>query len=153
MFDGNRIERIERTPKEELVVYAFRSLMGDGFPIRRGDICHSIDCLRKLERNKRTLEQPGPQNLDFPSPRVKSNLKTSQNQRPQNEVQNAAFTYDHKKKTYEDRNRTSQERLNEDIPAKAPSRECICKRWLVREGSPAQEGPRKGKKKSNKVSH
>lgn len=50
--------RIERIPKGELVGYAFRSWMGDGFPIHRGDIFHAINRLRKLERNKRALEVP-----------------------------------------------------------------------------------------------
>lgn len=48
--------RIERIPKGESVGYAFRSWMGDGFPIHRGDIFHAINRLRKLERNKRALE-------------------------------------------------------------------------------------------------
>lgn len=48
--------RIERIPKGETVGYAFRSWMGDGFPIHRGDIFHAINRLRKLERNKHALE-------------------------------------------------------------------------------------------------
>lgn len=50
--------RIERIPKGESVGYAFRSWMGDGFPIHRGDIFHTINRLRKFERNKRALEVP-----------------------------------------------------------------------------------------------
>lgn len=48
--------RIEKIPKGESIGYAFRSWMGDGFPVHRGDIFHAINRLRKLERNKRALE-------------------------------------------------------------------------------------------------
>ncbi|KAF7837779.1 pentatricopeptide repeat-containing protein [Senna tora] len=48
--------RIERLPKGESVGFAFRSWMGDGFPIHRGDIFHTINRLRKLMMNKRALE-------------------------------------------------------------------------------------------------
>ncbi|GFZ13251.1 tetratricopeptide repeat (TPR)-like superfamily protein [Actinidia rufa] len=48
--------RIERLPRSEPVVSAFRSWMGDGFPVHRGDIFHAINRLRKLQFNKRALE-------------------------------------------------------------------------------------------------
>ncbi|XP_057488371.1 pentatricopeptide repeat-containing protein At1g07590, mitochondrial-like [Actinidia eriantha] len=48
--------RIERLPRGEPVVSAFRSWMGDGFPVHRGDIFHAINRLRKLQFNKRALE-------------------------------------------------------------------------------------------------
>ncbi|XP_021295776.1 pentatricopeptide repeat-containing protein At1g07590, mitochondrial [Herrania umbratica] len=48
--------RIERLPKGETVGSAFKSWMGDGFPVHRGDIFHAINRLRKLKLNKRALE-------------------------------------------------------------------------------------------------
>ena len=48
--------RIEKLPKGELAGLAFQSWMGDGFPIHRGDIFHTINRLRKLKMNKRALE-------------------------------------------------------------------------------------------------
>ncbi|KAL5717732.1 hypothetical protein ACHQM5_010702 [Ranunculus cassubicifolius] len=48
--------RIEELAKQETVSFAFRSWMGDGFPIHRGDIFHAINRLRKLKLNKRALE-------------------------------------------------------------------------------------------------
>ncbi|KAA8543880.1 hypothetical protein F0562_021943 [Nyssa sinensis] len=48
--------RLERLPRGEPVGSAFQSWMGDGFPIHRGDIFHTINRLRKLKFNKRALE-------------------------------------------------------------------------------------------------
>lgn len=48
--------RIEGLPKGEAVGTAFQSWMGDGFPIHRGDIFHTINRLRKLQFNKRALQ-------------------------------------------------------------------------------------------------
>ncbi|KAJ6670605.1 hypothetical protein OIU85_014464 [Salix viminalis] len=48
--------RIEKLPGGESVGYAFQSWMGEGFPIHRGDIFHTINRLRKLRLNKRALE-------------------------------------------------------------------------------------------------
>ncbi|XP_059626611.1 pentatricopeptide repeat-containing protein At1g07590, mitochondrial [Cornus florida] len=48
--------RIERLGKGEPVGSAFQSWMGEGLPIHRGDIFHTINRLRKLQFNKRALE-------------------------------------------------------------------------------------------------
>ncbi|XP_071693693.1 pentatricopeptide repeat-containing protein At1g07590, mitochondrial [Rutidosis leptorrhynchoides] len=48
--------RIVKLDKGEPVNYAFQSWMGDGFPIHRGDIFHTINRLRKHKYNKRALE-------------------------------------------------------------------------------------------------
>lgn len=48
--------RIQRLPKGESVGSAFQSYMGDGFPIHRGDIFHTINRLRKRKSNKLALE-------------------------------------------------------------------------------------------------
>lgn len=48
--------RIERLPKGEPVGSAFRSWMRDGFPVHGGDVFHSINRLRKLNKNKRALQ-------------------------------------------------------------------------------------------------
>ncbi|XP_061358631.1 pentatricopeptide repeat-containing protein At1g07590, mitochondrial [Gastrolobium bilobum] len=48
--------RIEKLPKGESVGSAFRSWMGDGFPVHGGDVFHAINRLRKLKMNKRALE-------------------------------------------------------------------------------------------------
>ncbi|KAM7255615.1 hypothetical protein ACFE04_008513 [Oxalis oulophora] len=48
--------RIERLPRKEPVGFAFQNWMGEGFPIHRGDIFHTINRLRKLYLNKRALE-------------------------------------------------------------------------------------------------
>ncbi|CAL5355031.1 unnamed protein product [Camellia sinensis] len=48
--------RIEKLPRTEPVGSAFQSWMGDGFPIHRGHVFHTINRLRKLHFNKRTLE-------------------------------------------------------------------------------------------------
>lgn len=48
--------RIEGLPKGESVGSAFQSWMGDGFPIHRGDIFHTINRLRKRKSNKIALE-------------------------------------------------------------------------------------------------
>ncbi|XP_073272826.1 pentatricopeptide repeat-containing protein At1g07590, mitochondrial [Primulina huaijiensis] len=48
--------RIEKLRKGESVISAFQSWMGDGFPIHRGDVFHTINRLRKLKSNKRALE-------------------------------------------------------------------------------------------------
>jgi hypothetical protein len=48
--------RIEKLPRGESVGYAFQSWMGEGFPIHRGDVFHTINRLRKLRLNKRALE-------------------------------------------------------------------------------------------------
>ncbi|KAL6979192.1 hypothetical protein U1Q18_020856, partial [Sarracenia purpurea var. burkii] len=48
--------RLERLPKGEPVGSVFQSWMGDGFPIQRGDIFHTINRFRKLQCNKRALE-------------------------------------------------------------------------------------------------
>lgn len=48
--------RIERLSRGESVGTAFRSWMGDGFPVHRGDIFHTINRLRKRRFNKRALE-------------------------------------------------------------------------------------------------
>ncbi|XP_065880350.1 pentatricopeptide repeat-containing protein At1g07590, mitochondrial [Euphorbia lathyris] len=48
--------RIEKLPRGESVGLAFRSWMGEGFPVHRGDIFHAINRLRKLKLNKRALQ-------------------------------------------------------------------------------------------------
>ncbi|KAL3518191.1 hypothetical protein ACH5RR_020780 [Cinchona calisaya] len=48
--------RIEKLPRGEPVASAFQSWMGDGFPIHRGYIFHTINRLRKFKANKRALE-------------------------------------------------------------------------------------------------
>ena len=48
--------RIEKLPKSESVGFAFRSWMGDGLSIHRGEVFHIINRLRKLNKNKRALE-------------------------------------------------------------------------------------------------
>ncbi|KAM7527779.1 hypothetical protein LguiB_031189 [Lonicera macranthoides] len=48
--------RIERLARGESVGTAFRSWMGDGFPVHRGDIFHTINRLRRRRFNKRALE-------------------------------------------------------------------------------------------------
>lgn len=48
--------RIERLQRGEPVGSAFQSWMGEGFPIHRGEIFHTINRLRKLQLNKRALE-------------------------------------------------------------------------------------------------
>ncbi|KAH7864311.1 hypothetical protein Vadar_028147 [Vaccinium darrowii] len=48
--------RIERLPRGAAVGSAFQSWMGDGFPIHRGNIFHTINRLRKLHFNKRALQ-------------------------------------------------------------------------------------------------
>ena len=48
--------RIERLSRGESAGSAFKSWMGDGFPIHRGDVYHAINRLRKLNMNKRALE-------------------------------------------------------------------------------------------------
>ncbi|KAI7981187.1 Pentatricopeptide repeat-containing protein [Camellia lanceoleosa] len=48
--------RIEKLPRTEPVGYAFQSWMGDGFPIHRGHVFHTINRLRKLHFNKRALQ-------------------------------------------------------------------------------------------------
>ncbi|KAL0460315.1 UNVERIFIED_CONTAM: Pentatricopeptide repeat-containing protein, mitochondrial [Sesamum latifolium] len=48
--------RIEKLPRGESVASAFQSWMGDGLPIHRGDIFHTINRLRKLKSTKRALE-------------------------------------------------------------------------------------------------
>ncbi|KAL7227568.1 hypothetical protein ACSBR1_022431 [Camellia fascicularis] len=48
--------RIEKLPRTEPVGFAFQSWMGDGFPIHRGHVFHTINRLRKLRFNKRALE-------------------------------------------------------------------------------------------------
>lgn len=48
--------RIERLSRGVAVGSAFQSWMGDGFPIHRGDIFHTINRLRKLHFNKRALQ-------------------------------------------------------------------------------------------------
>lgn len=48
--------RIEKLSRGESVGSAFRTWMGDGFPIHRGDVFHAINRLRKLKMNKRALE-------------------------------------------------------------------------------------------------
>lgn len=49
-------KRIEKLPKGESIASAFRSWMGDGFPVRGADVFHTINRLRKLNFNKRALE-------------------------------------------------------------------------------------------------
>ncbi|KAK4483126.1 hypothetical protein RD792_010306 [Penstemon davidsonii] len=48
--------RIEKLGRTESVASAFRSWMGDGFPIHRGDVFHTINRLRKHRATKRALE-------------------------------------------------------------------------------------------------
>ncbi|CAA3013688.1 Hypothetical predicted protein [Olea europaea subsp. europaea] len=48
--------RIEKLPRGEPVSSAFRSWMGNGFPVHSGDIFHTINRLRKLKSNRRALE-------------------------------------------------------------------------------------------------
>ncbi|KAG8387838.1 hypothetical protein BUALT_Bualt02G0062700 [Buddleja alternifolia] len=48
--------RIEKLLRGESVGSAFQRWMGDGFPIHRGDIFHTINRLRKLNSTKRALE-------------------------------------------------------------------------------------------------
>ncbi|GMP49379.1 hypothetical protein CsSME_00016380 [Camellia sinensis var. sinensis] len=48
--------RIEKLPRTEPVGSAFQSWMGDGFPIHRGHVFHTMNRLRKLHFNKRALE-------------------------------------------------------------------------------------------------
>ncbi|XLT12864.1 hypothetical protein HN51_058554 [Arachis hypogaea] len=49
--------RIEKLRKGEAVGSAFRTWMGDGFPVHRGHVFHAINHLRKLNMNKRALEE------------------------------------------------------------------------------------------------
>ncbi|KAK4370796.1 hypothetical protein RND71_010271 [Anisodus tanguticus] len=49
-------QRIESVPVRESIGQAFESWMGDGLPIHKGDIFHTINRLRKLKFNKRALE-------------------------------------------------------------------------------------------------
>ncbi|KAK1412819.1 hypothetical protein QVD17_34348 [Tagetes erecta] len=48
--------RIEKLARGAPVGFAFQSWMGDGFPIERVDIFHTINRLRKRKFNKRALE-------------------------------------------------------------------------------------------------
>ncbi|KNA06965.1 hypothetical protein SOVF_176270 [Spinacia oleracea] len=48
--------RIERLPRGESIGYVFQRWMGEGFPVHRGDIFHSINRLRKLKLDRRALE-------------------------------------------------------------------------------------------------
>ncbi|EYU18966.1 hypothetical protein ABFS82_04G182700 [Erythranthe guttata] len=48
--------RIEKLQRGESVASAFQSWMGDGLPVHRGDIFHSINRLRRLKSTKRALE-------------------------------------------------------------------------------------------------
>ncbi|CAL5330164.1 unnamed protein product [Camellia sinensis] len=48
--------RIEKLPRTEPVGSAFQSWMGDGFPIHRAHVFHTINRFRKLHFNKRALE-------------------------------------------------------------------------------------------------
>ncbi|XLS62944.1 hypothetical protein HN51_017172, partial [Arachis hypogaea] len=48
--------RIEKLWKGEVVGSAFRTWMGDGFPVHRGHVFHAINRLHKLNMNKRALE-------------------------------------------------------------------------------------------------
>ena len=48
--------RIEKLARGDPVGFAFQSWMGDGFPVHRGDIFHTINRLRKNGFNKRALE-------------------------------------------------------------------------------------------------
>lgn len=49
-------QRIESVPIGESIGSTFQSWMGDGLPIHRGDIFHTMNRLRKLKLNKRALE-------------------------------------------------------------------------------------------------
>lgn len=53
---NNLSQRIESVPIGECIGSTFQSWMGDGIPIHRGDIFHTINRLRKLKFNKRALE-------------------------------------------------------------------------------------------------
>ncbi|CAN4099249.1 unnamed protein product [Withania somnifera] len=53
---NNLSQKIESIPVGESVGSAFQSWMGDGLPIHRGDIFHTINRLRKFKFNKRALE-------------------------------------------------------------------------------------------------
>lgn len=53
---NNLSQRIERVPIGESIGSTFQSWMGDGLPIHRGDIFHTMNRLRKLKLNKRALE-------------------------------------------------------------------------------------------------
>ncbi|CAN4100549.1 unnamed protein product [Withania somnifera] len=53
---NNLSQRIESIPTSESIGSTFESWMGDGRPIHRGDIFHTINRLRKLKFNKRALE-------------------------------------------------------------------------------------------------
>lgn len=48
--------RIEKLARGVPIAFAFQSWMGDGFPIERRDIFHTINRLRKRKFNKRALE-------------------------------------------------------------------------------------------------
>ncbi|KAH6828378.1 Tetratricopeptide repeat superfamily protein [Perilla frutescens var. hirtella] len=48
--------RIEKLSKGDSVSSAFRRWMGDGLPIHRGEIFHTINRLRRLKSTKRALE-------------------------------------------------------------------------------------------------
>ncbi|KAK1394546.1 Pentatricopeptide repeat-containing protein, mitochondrial [Heracleum sosnowskyi] len=48
--------RIEMLPRGDSIGSAFQSWMGDGFPVQRAGIFHTINRLRKRRRNKRALE-------------------------------------------------------------------------------------------------
>lgn len=48
--------RIEKLDRGDPVGSAFQSWMGDGFPIHRGHIFHTINRLRRRKFNKRALE-------------------------------------------------------------------------------------------------
>lgn len=48
--------RIEMLPRGESIGSAFQSWMGEGLPVQRADIFHTINRLRKRRFNKRALE-------------------------------------------------------------------------------------------------
>ncbi|XP_051113696.1 pentatricopeptide repeat-containing protein At1g07590, mitochondrial [Andrographis paniculata] len=48
--------RIEKLARGESVAAAFQSWMGEGLPIHRGDVFHTINRLRKLKATRRALE-------------------------------------------------------------------------------------------------
>ncbi|KAJ8630491.1 hypothetical protein MRB53_023814 [Persea americana] len=48
--------RVEKLPRSEPIISAFQSWMSDGLAIRRNDIFHAVNRLRKLNMNRRALQ-------------------------------------------------------------------------------------------------
>lgn len=48
--------RVEKLGRDQNVVLAFQSWMGEGHPVQRGDVFHAINRLRKLKKYRRALQ-------------------------------------------------------------------------------------------------